>query len=86
MAELAPGQRLDQYELVAELARSGMATLYRAIDLLLSPGRNSTLEAEEQRPGLGVLNADLRRRCRIEGDGPDGRTRALTDQDGKDQG
>jgi serine/threonine protein kinase len=32
MAELAPGQRLDQYELVAELARSGMATLYRAVD------------------------------------------------------
>ncbi|HUE40063.1 MAG TPA: protein kinase, partial [Candidatus Binatia bacterium] len=32
MAELGPGQRLDQYEIVAELARGGMATLYRAID------------------------------------------------------
>ena len=32
MAELAPGQRLDQYEIVGEFARGGMATLYRAID------------------------------------------------------
>lgn len=32
MAQLAPGQRLDQYELFDEVARSGMATLYRARD------------------------------------------------------
>lgn len=32
MPELGAGQRLDQYDIVAELARSGMATLYRAID------------------------------------------------------
>jgi serine/threonine-protein kinase len=32
MRELGPGQRLDQYEIVDEIARSGMATIYRAID------------------------------------------------------
>ncbi len=32
MGELAPGQQLDQYELVDVVARSGMATIYRARD------------------------------------------------------
>src|SRR5499426_1975298 len=33
MSELAPGQTLDQYELVDVIARSGMATVFRARDL-----------------------------------------------------
>jgi serine/threonine protein kinase len=33
MAELAPGQTLDQYELSDVIARSGMATIFRARDL-----------------------------------------------------
>lgn len=33
MAELAPGQTLDQYRLVDVIARSGMATIFRAQDL-----------------------------------------------------
>src|SRR5512136_803091 len=33
MSELAPGQTLDQYELVDVIARSGMATIFRARDL-----------------------------------------------------
>ena len=33
MAELSPGQRLDQYELEDVIARSGMATIFRARDL-----------------------------------------------------
>jgi serine/threonine protein kinase len=33
MAELFPGQKLDQYELVDVIARSGMATVFRARDL-----------------------------------------------------
>ena len=33
MAELSPGQRLDQYELEEVIARSGMATIFRARDL-----------------------------------------------------
>jgi serine/threonine protein kinase len=33
MGELAPGQRLDQYELLSVIARSGMATLFQARDL-----------------------------------------------------
>ncbi len=33
MAELAPGQTLDQYELQSVIARGGMATLFRARDL-----------------------------------------------------
>ena len=32
MAELAPGQTLDQYELESVVARGGMATIYRARD------------------------------------------------------
>src|SRR5258705_2658809 len=32
MAELAPGQTLDQYELEGVVARGGMATIYRARD------------------------------------------------------
>ena len=32
MAELSPGQTLDQYELVDVIARSGMATVFRARD------------------------------------------------------
>jgi eukaryotic-like serine/threonine-protein kinase len=33
MSELSPGERLDQYELVDIIARSGMATVFRARDL-----------------------------------------------------
>ncbi len=33
MGELSPGQTLDQYELVDIIARSGMATIFRARDL-----------------------------------------------------
>ena len=33
MSDLAPGQRLDQYQLIDVMARSGMATLFRARDL-----------------------------------------------------
>lgn len=33
MAELSPGQQLDQYELEEVMARSGMATIFRARDL-----------------------------------------------------
>ncbi len=33
MSELAPGQTLDQYELLDIIARSGMATVFRARDL-----------------------------------------------------
>jgi eukaryotic-like serine/threonine-protein kinase len=33
MSELAPGQTLDQYEILDVIARSGMATIYRARDL-----------------------------------------------------
>ncbi|MGD0949503.1 MAG: serine/threonine-protein kinase [Candidatus Binatia bacterium] len=33
MGELAPGQTVDQYELQSVIARSGMATLFRARDL-----------------------------------------------------
>jgi serine/threonine-protein kinase len=33
MADLAPGQRLDQYELLSVIARSGMATIFHARDL-----------------------------------------------------
>jgi eukaryotic-like serine/threonine-protein kinase len=33
MRELTPGQKLDQYELVDVIARSGMATVFRARDL-----------------------------------------------------
>jgi eukaryotic-like serine/threonine-protein kinase len=33
MSELAPGARLDQYELLDVIARSGMATIFRARDL-----------------------------------------------------
>ena len=33
MNELSPGQVLDQYELVDVIARSGMATVFRARDL-----------------------------------------------------
>ena len=33
MAELSPGQKLDQYELEEVIARSGMATIFRARDL-----------------------------------------------------
>ncbi|HEX7408205.1 MAG TPA: serine/threonine-protein kinase [Candidatus Binatia bacterium] len=33
MADLAPGQRLDQYELLSMIARSGMATIFHARDL-----------------------------------------------------
>jgi eukaryotic-like serine/threonine-protein kinase len=33
MAELAPGQTLDQYQLLDIIARSGMATIFRARDL-----------------------------------------------------
>jgi eukaryotic-like serine/threonine-protein kinase len=33
MAELAPGQTLDQYQLLDIIARSGMATVFRARDL-----------------------------------------------------
>ena len=33
MRELSPGQTLDQYELLEVLARSGMATVFRAKDL-----------------------------------------------------
>ena len=33
MSELSPGQTLDQYELVDVIARSGMATVFRARDL-----------------------------------------------------
>ena len=32
MGELAPGETLDQYELLDVVARSGMATIYRATD------------------------------------------------------
>lgn len=32
MSELSPGQRLDQYELIDVIARSGMATVFRARD------------------------------------------------------
>src|SRR5262249_42444080 len=33
MSELAPGQTLDQYQILDVIARSGMATIYRARDL-----------------------------------------------------
>src|SRR6266478_839196 len=33
MSELAPGQTLDQYQIVDVIARSGMATIYRARDV-----------------------------------------------------
>src|SRR5512135_1583955 len=33
MVELAPGQQLDQYEIEDVIARSGMATIFRARDL-----------------------------------------------------
>jgi len=33
MTELSPGQRLDQYEIVDVIARSGMATIFRSTDL-----------------------------------------------------
>ena len=33
MVELSPGQRLDQYEIEEVIARSGMATIFRARDL-----------------------------------------------------
>src|SRR6476660_2270577 len=32
MADLAPGETLDQYEILDVIARSGMATIYRARD------------------------------------------------------
>src|SRR5215468_7717932 len=32
MADLAPGDRLDQFEVIDVLAKSGMATIYRARD------------------------------------------------------
>src|SRR5574340_1824303 len=34
MRELGPGQRLDQYEILRVIARSGMATLFQARDLI----------------------------------------------------
>ena len=33
MAELSPGETLDQYKLIDIIARSGMATVFRAQDL-----------------------------------------------------
>ena len=35
MADLQPGERLDQFDVTGVLARSGMATLYRARDTVL---------------------------------------------------
>src|SRR5215831_15399069 len=32
MADLVPGERLDQFEVIDVLAKSGMATIYRARD------------------------------------------------------
>src|SRR5215468_477059 len=32
MREIAPGQKLDQYEVLDVIARSGMATIFKALD------------------------------------------------------
>lgn len=43
MGELAPGQTLDQYRLIDVISRSGMATIFRAIDM--ETGRMVALKA-----------------------------------------